>query len=321
MRHGVAREMTDAPGRILITGARGFVGTHLTTALAKAYPDCSLLTPTIDLRESDEADKAIRESSPDVCVHLAAVSSITEAQQDEENAWRVNLHGSLRIGHAILRHVPKCQLLFISTAEAYGASFRAGAQLDEAAPLAPMNVYSATKAAADLALGAIAAQHGLRLVRLRPFNHTGPGQSPQFVVAAFARQIARIAAGMQDPLLQVGNLDTWRDFLDVRDVCAAYVACIARRDELPADTILNLASGETRRIGDVLAELQALAGIKVELSIDPSRVRATDLRIACGNAGRAASLFGWRPVIPWAQTLRDVIDDWRGRIIGEAGKS
>jgi nucleoside-diphosphate-sugar epimerase len=313
--------MTDAPGRILITGASGFVGAHLTTALAKAYPDCSLMTPAIDLRGSDAADKVIGESSPDVCVHLAAVSSITEAQQDEENAWQVNLLGSLRIARAILRHVPTCQLLFISTAEAYGASFRAGAQLDEAALLAPMNVYSATKAAADLALGGMAAQHGLRLVRLRPFNHTGPGQSPQFVVAAFARQIARIAAGMQAPQLQVGNLDTWRDFLDVRDVCAGYIACIAKRDELPADTILNLASGETRRIGDVLNELQALAGIKVELSVDPSRVRATDLRIACGNSGRAASLLGWRPAIPWTQTLRDVLDDWRGRIIGEAGES
>src|SRR6185437_13750265 len=106
----------------------------------------------------------------------------------------------------------------------------------ERVSLAPINAYGATKAAADLALGSMA-EHGLRCVRLRPFNHTGPGQSEQFVVAAFARQIARIAAGLQPPLLEVGNIDTRRDFLDVRDVCSAYAACIERAATLAPGTI------------------------------------------------------------------------------------
>jgi len=216
------------------------------------------------------------------------------------------------------RHAPDCRMLFVSSADAYGDSFRAGVQLDEGVPLSPQNVYAETKAVADLALGGMAAQ-GLRVVRLRPFNHTGPGQSPQFVVAAFAHQIARIAAGVQAPVIQVGNLETWRDFLDVRDVCAAYVACVARSDSLAPGTILNLASGQARRVGDVLADLAALAGIEIEIKVDPSRVRATDIRIACGNAARARELLGWKPVIPWEQTLRDVLEECRARIGTKSG--
>jgi GDP-4-dehydro-6-deoxy-D-mannose reductase len=313
--------MTGTPSRILLTGASGFVGRHLTTALAATYPDNDLLTPKIDLRDSEMVETLVRDTSPDVCIHLAAVSSIAQARLDEDQAWQVNLHGSLRLARAILRYAPECQMLFASSSDAYGASFGAGVPLDEETPLAPMNVYGATKAAADLALGGLAAQDGLRLVRLRPFNHTGAGQSPQFVVPAFARQIARIAAGLQVPFIQVGNLDTWRDFLDVRDVCAAYIACISRRETLPPNTILNLATGKTRRIGDTLMELQALAGIQLKVCVDATRVRATDLRVACGNAARAEALLDWRPTIPWSHTLRDVLDDWRVRAIAEANET
>ena len=154
-------------------------------------------------------------------------------------------------------------MLFISSADAYGGASPSGASIHEAAPLAPSNLYAATKAAADLALGSMIGQ-GLRLVRLRPFNHTGPGQSANLVIPAFARQVARISAGRQAPLLEVGNLDPWRDFLDVRDVCAAYLACIERRDTLAPGSIINIGSGLARRIGDVLAEL-------MELGVSPPR--------------------------------------------------
>jgi len=311
--------MATGPRTILVTGASGFVGRHLMPALAAAYPDAALLTPTIDVRNAGEVDAAVRASPPDVAIHLAAVSAIAEAQQAPDRAWQVNLHGTMHLAWALSRHAPDCQMLFVSSADAYGDSFRGGLQLDESAPLSPQNVYAETKAVADLALGGMAAQ-GLRVVRLRPFNHTGPGQSPQFVVVAFAQQIARISAGIQAPVIQVGNLETWRDFLDVRDVCAAYVACIARRDSLAPGTILNLASGQPRRVGDVLADLAALAGIEIEVKVDPARVRATDIRLACGNAAQARELLGWKPVIPWEQTLREVLDECRARIQAESAQ-
>ena len=305
--------MTVAPRTILVTGATGFVGRHLIPVLAAAYPDAVLLTPTIDMRNVAEVNAVVRAGRPDVSIHLAAVSAVAAAQQAPDLAWQVNLHGTMHLAWALSQHAPNCQMLFVSSADAYGASFRAGLKLGEGAPLAPMNAYAETKAVADLALGGMAAQ-GLRVVRLRPFNHTGPGQSPQFVVAAFARQLALIAAGLQAPVIQVGNLETWRDFLDVRDVCTAYVACIAKRDSLAPGTIFNLASGQARRIGDVLADLAALAGVEIEIKVDASRVRDTDIRTACGDAARARELLGWMPVISWERTLQDVLDDHRARI-------
>jgi GDP-4-dehydro-6-deoxy-D-mannose reductase len=308
------------PRRILITGAAGFVGRHLTASLVAAYPDTALFTPAVDVRDAKAVADAVRQAAPEACFHLAAVSSIRAAQEDEDEAWEVNLHGTLRVARAILRHAPGCQMLFTSTADAYGGSFRGGTPVDEDTPLAPMSVYSATKAAADLAIGSMAGQ-GLRCVRIRPFNHTGPGQTAQFVVPTFARQIARIEAGLQPPLIQVGNVDTWRDFLDVRDVCAGYLACIAMGDRLASGSILNLASGTARRIGDILSDLQALAGITLEVRADPARVRDRDVPMACGSSRRARELLGWAPITPWAQTLQNVLDDWRVRIRSETKES
>ena len=300
-----------------VTGASGFVGKHLMPALAAAFPDAALVTPSLDIQDPTQVEHAVRTASPDVCVHLAAVSAIAAARQDPDHAWRVNFRGTMNLAWALSWHAPSCQMLFASSADAYGASFKVDRPLDETAPLAPMNVYGHTKAAADFALGGMVAQ-GLRVVRLRAFNHTGPGQSADFVVPAFARQIARIAAGLQPPILEVGNLETRRDFLDVRDVCAAYIACIAKRDRLAPGTILNVASGHARRVGDILTDLAALAGVNPDIQVDPSRVRATDIRLASGDPAQAHAQLGWTPVIPWAQTLRDVLDDWRARVAAGA---
>ncbi len=310
---GCAPDMTPAPGRILLTGANGFVGLHLSHALATAYPSAGLLVPPVDVCDATEVDAVIAAGRPDVCIHLAAISTVAAAAREEDLAWQVNLHGTLHLARAILRHAPACQMLFVSSADAYGGSARGDTSIDEDAPLAPANVYAATKAAADLALGSMA-NRGLRVGRLRPFTHTGSGQSEDFVVPAFARQIARVAAGLQPPILEVGNLDTWRDFLDVRDVCAAYISCIERRDALAPGTILNLGSGQARRIGDVLEALLVLAGVTAEVRAEQSRVRGADVRRPSANAARARELLGWMPAIPWERTLRDVLDDWRARV-------
>jgi nucleoside-diphosphate-sugar epimerase len=284
--------------------------------VASAFPGTALLTPTFDVCNAAEVTNAVRDAAPDACIHLAAISTNALAAPDEDRAWAVNLHGTLRLARAIRCHAPGCQLVFASSADAYGASFRQGVKLDESAPLAPLNLYAATKAAADLALGAMVEQ-GFPVVRLRPFNHTGAGQTSGLVVAAFARQLARIEAGLQDPVINVGNLDPSRDFLDVRDVCAAYVACVARRDVIEPGAIFNLASGEPRRIGDILDELKALANVLTETRVDLARTRATDVPVAYGDATRARDVLGWTPGTPWRQTLTDVLEDWRQRIATE----
>jgi GDP-4-dehydro-6-deoxy-D-mannose reductase len=158
------------------------------------------------------------------------------------------------------------------------------------------------------------AAEGLRAVRLRAFNHTGPGQSNAFVVAAFAEQIARIAAGKQEPVMRVGALAPERDFLDVRDVCAAYVACIEKAETLAPGVIFNIASGMPRRVGDVLSDMLALARISPEVETASERLRPTDIACAVGDASRARGVLGWAPVIPWEQTLRDTLQYWQRRV-------
>jgi nucleoside-diphosphate-sugar epimerase len=303
--------------RILVTGAAGFVGRHLLPILAAGLPDAEILASDFDLTDPDAVIVGVRAARPDGCVHLAAISAIPAARADPEAAWAVNLRGTLNLARAILAEAPRCVMVFASTADAYGASFRAGLPLDETAPLAPMNAYGATKAAADLALGAMAASDGLRLVRARPFNHTGPGQTAEFAIPAFARQIARIAAGFQPPVLRVGALDAKRDFLDVRDVCDAYLRCLTQADDLPAGAIVNIASGVPRRIGDVLDDLLRLAGVAAEIETDPARLRPADIPSAVGDPGLARKLLGWTPHVHWQTTLRDVIEDWRARVAAE----
>jgi GDP-4-dehydro-6-deoxy-D-mannose reductase len=178
-----------------------------------------------------------------------------------------------------------------------------------------MNSYAATKAATDLALGAMV-NEALRVTRLRLFNHTGPGQTDAFVVPAFARQIARIAAGQQEPPLRVGGLDSLRDFLDVRDVCNAYVACLRRGADLPPGLILNIASGVPRRIGDILQDLMSLAGADFAVATDAGRLRGPEIVSASGDAAQARQLLDWAPAVPWRQTLADVLADWRDRVAG-----
>ncbi len=283
--------------------------------MAARWPDAKVHAASFEITDHDAVEGTILSTRPDVCLHLAAVAAIRDARNEPERAWSVNLEGTLRLARAVRRHAPRCLFLFAGSADSYGGSFQTVSPVTEDTPLAPRNTYAATKAAADLALGAMAAADGLRLVRFRPFNHTGPGQRADFVVAAFARQLALIEAGRQEPVIRVGNLAPERDFLDVRDVVRAYAdAADPERVEASPDLVFNLASGTPRRIGDVLSDLIAASRLAVAVSTDETRTRADDIPRALGSATAAASRLDWSPRIPWATTLADVLADWRERI-------
>ena len=298
-------------GPVLITGASGFVGRHVIAALGAASPATQVISSSTDITDRTALRALIERTKPVACLHLAAIAAIGVARNAPDRAWAVNLHGTLNLAGAITEHAPSCRLIFVSSADIYGGSFRAGEALTEHAVLHPLNTYAATKAAADLALGAMAAEN-LSVLRLRAFNHTGPGQSDHFAIPAFARQIALAEAGLAPPAIRVGALTPERDFLDVRDIARAYAAALAT--PLPSGTILNIASSTPRKIGDALDALLSLAKIKIQVEQDPSRLRPVDIPRAIGDATQARKLLNWHPVIPWHQTLEDTLNDWRERV-------
>jgi GDP-4-dehydro-6-deoxy-D-mannose reductase len=300
---------------ILVTGAAGFVGGHLLPALRAAFAGAPIVgtglagdaDEILDITDRAAAARLLARLQPDFCIHLAGISAIGAAKADPGLAWDVNFHGTLNIAGGILAGAPACRMIFISSSECYGGSFRPGLRLDESAPLAPMNLYAATKAAAEMALCALAAD-GLRLLRLRPFNHTGPGQREDFVVPAFAGQIARIEAGQAPPEIAVGALTPERDFLDIRDICAAYVASVAHFDSLPNNQVLNLCSGRAVTIGDVLGRLLALSRCPITVRQDPGRLRPVEIARATGDPARALAALNWQPRCSLDQTLRSVLE-------------
>jgi GDP-4-dehydro-6-deoxy-D-mannose reductase len=320
--------VADPLARLVITGAHGFVGRHLLPALRAAFPAAVLIAAirpqdrepaapaadeivSFDLADTASIDATIAAARPDGLVHLAAQASVAASFADPLGSWRTNVLGTVALAEAVLRHAPSCRFLLASSAEVYGLSFRPSAPLDETAALAPANPYAASKAACDIAIGEIVLR-GLDAVRLRAFSHTGAGQSDGFVVAAFARQVAAIEAGLQPAVLRVGALDRWRDFLDVRDVCAAYVAAL--RAPAAAGAIYNIASGTPRRIGDILDALLARSTASPRIEIEPARLRPTDVERVVGIAGLARDALGWTPSISWTSTLDAVLADWRARV-------
>src|SRR5664280_2304283 len=315
--------------RVLVTGALGFVGPYLIETLRRLYESNieiiatakesgqhALLGPVMALDVTDRAalEAAIRGVNPTHVMHLAGIAAPTAANADPEEAWRVHLHGTLDLARVILQRAPDCWLIHVGSGMVYGESAKAGRALDENALLAPLDEYSATKAAADLALGPLI-RSGLKCIRLRPFNHTGPGQSEAFVIPAYAVQIARIEAQLAPPVIRVGNLDAQRDFLDVRDVANAYALVMRNLERLESGTVLNIASGIPRRISDILASLIARSRIEISVEQDPMRQRPGDLPILVGDASRARRLLHWKSEYSFEETLSALLDDCRARAI------
>lgn len=318
----------SGPSTILVTGANGFVARHTLHALRQVFPMARLVgtvqregTPSpgadmsivLDLTNPTSSDAAILAIQPDAVLHLAAQAAVPASYADPAATWRVNLMGTLALADAVMRHAPSALFIQASTAEVYGLSFRSGKALTEDAPFAPANPYAASKAAADIALGEMALR-GLRVLRIRPFNQVGPGQTEAFVVPAFARQVARIKAGLQEPVIHTGALDRWRDMLDVRDVGAGYAAAILHGAEITPGTAINLASGQPRRVGDILEQLIRQAGVKVRIETDPGRLRQTDVETTQGDSSRAAQLLFWTAKVPWDLTIAEVLQDWELRV-------
>lgn len=314
--------------KILLTGANGFVGQTLSKLIDRQLytvthainPDSCYSGTTqtdhvikLDIRIEADVITAIQQVQPDVVIHLAAISHVPTSFSKPVLTWQSNVLGTLNILEALHKHAPQAFFLFVSSSEVYGDTFKSNQALTEDSPCLPMNPYAASKLAAELACQQYFKQ-GMQGVIARPFNHIGPGQSEAFVTAAFAKQIAAIERGLQAPTLQVGNLSASRDFLDVRDVCKAYLALIDLHNRPLEQRIFNIASGTACSIQDVLDTLLSLSNVSIEVALDPQRLRPSDIPFAVGNSQHLRSLTNWAPQYKLATALESLLNDWRQRI-------
>jgi len=315
--------------RVLVTGIAGFAGPVVAAALREAghevhglvrdagpWPRLAglLLAPGAlhrgDLAEGRFPD-LVRDLAPDAVVHLAALSFAPAAERDPAGAYRTNLGGTLAVLAAARAHAPRARVLIVTSSDVYGDVRAEELPVVEETPLRPVSVYGASKAAADIAAAKWGGAYGLDVVRARPFNHTGPGQDAAFVCSALARQLALIEAAKQDPVVRVGNADPVRDFSDVHDIAAGYVALLERGRTGEA---YNLCSGDGVSIAEVIALLRTHARVPVRVHSDPALRRAHDVPRIVGSHATATEHTGWRPARQLSATLRDLLEDWRARI-------
>lgn len=311
--------------RILVTGASGFVGKHLTKQLKQTLPHAEIHGTTLipepdveevryhplDLCQSLQVDTLLRELQPEQIYHLAGQASIDLSFKDPWGTFEANVQGTLHLLNACRHLAYAPRILVITSAEIYGKIRPQDLPLTEETPLRPANPYSVSKVSQDLLAQQFFFTYDLPIVRARPFNHLGAGQSEHFVATAFAMQIARIEAGLQSPIIRVGNLNSSRDFTNVRDIVRAYTLLMQQGEVGQA---YNIASGKTHTIQALLDTLLSFCAKKIDVQVDPSRLRPSDVPIISVNCERLHATTGWQPQISFEDTLREVLEDCRQRV-------
>jgi GDP-4-dehydro-6-deoxy-D-mannose reductase len=292
--------------RALVTGATGFAGRHL-VAGDDVVP--ASRAAGVDLLDPARARAAVAGARPDVVYDLAALAHVGSSWEDPSGYLAGNLALALNVLEAIRAEAPEATVVAVGSGEVYGPP--ATLPVTEDAPLRPQNPYAVSKASADLLAGFYADAHGLRVIRVRAFNHAGPGQEPSYAIASFARQAAAAAEAGEDPIrIVTGNPDTRRDYTDVRDVVRAY-RLLAERGE---PGVFNVCSGRAASARELLAALARGAGAGLEHEIHPGLVRAHEVMEVRGSPERLRAATGWEPEIPLERTLADTVAWWREQL-------
>jgi GDP-4-dehydro-6-deoxy-D-mannose reductase len=293
--------------RTFVTGASGFVGTWLTRHLEACGDTVYPLRDEFDIADEAAVAREAAIAAPQVIYHLAGLADVSRSWEIPAETFRVNALGTVVLLEVARKLVPAPRVILVSSAEVYGIAD--SAPVTETAPLRPVTPYAASKVAAEYAGLQAFLGHGLEVVRVRPFNHVGPGQAGSFVVAALAARVVEAERAGADEI-RVGDLTPARDFTDVRDVVRAYR--LLAEAGVPGD-VYNVCSGVAVPIATVLAEIVALARRPVTPAADAALLRPVDLPVLVGDAGRLAALTGWRPEIPLHDTLVDVLAAARER--------
>ena len=296
--------------RALVTGSLGFAGTHLAAHLRASGDEViGVDRDDEDLTEPDAAGRVMRAHEPEVVYHLAGAADVARSWRDPVGTWEANASATLYLLEAARAHGVR-RVLVVSSADVYGTVSEEELPLDEQSPERPASPYAASKLAAEQLARQAWLGHGLETIRVRAFNHIGPGQSPSFVAPALAGAIARNEVTGETEI-PTGNLSARRDFTDVRDVARAYRSLMERGE---AGDLYCVCSGEDIAIQDLADRLLALTDSPMELVTDPSRHRPVDIPVLRGDNAKLRATTGWAPEHSIDDTLRDLLEESRTRV-------
>jgi GDP-4-dehydro-6-deoxy-D-mannose reductase len=314
--------------RALITGISGFVGSHLAEYLlaetdwpvaGTIFGDASSINHLqsqlslypAELSDLDTVIRILEQAQPDYIFHLAAQPLTSLSWRDPWATLANNIHAQLNILEAIVWLKSTARVLVVGSSEEYGLVKPEELPVTEDTPLRPLNPYAVSKITQDFLGLQYHLARGVAVVRVRPFHHIGPRQRPGFVAPDMAQQVADVEAGVRPPVVSVGNLDVWRDFSDVRDVVRAYHLALTLGEP---GAVYNVGSGQAHSIREMVEGLIALTGKPIEIHTDPQRARPSDVPRLVADVSRLRQHTGWEPRIPFEQSLRDVLDEWRARV-------
>ncbi|MGH9529442.1 MAG: GDP-mannose 4,6-dehydratase [Terriglobales bacterium] len=302
---------------ILITGGTGFVGNYLVQLLTQRGHSIAIISSGIvsqeepgvqyyeaDVRDRDRVQGIVKEVNPAQVYHLAGVTAVDASWANPRMTYEVNFWGACNAFEAAMRLASPPIILNVSTSQVYAQSTE---KLSESSPLAPDNPYSTSKAMAELLRIEFKNCSAGGIVTARPFNHSGPGQTPNFVLPSMAKQFAEIELGLRPPKLILGNTRVKRDFTDVRDVVEAYALLL---DQGRVGETYNVCSGTSVRLSEIIKMFEAASGTEVEVEVDVSKIRPNETVDICGDPGKISEI-GWSPKIPLQKTIADLLDYWR----------
>ena len=312
----------------LITGITGFAGSHLAELLMKEgvevhgiirwrskTDNIEHIQNKIHLHEADLLDahslyKVIDETEPEYIFHLAAQSYVQTSWSSPSNTLEINIIGSVNIFEAVRKSGLPISIQIACSSEEYGRVHPSELPIKEDNPLRPLSPYAVSKLAMDYLGYQYWESYGLRIIRTRGFNHTGPRRGDVFSESTFARQIAEIEKGKKKPVVLVGNLNARRDYTDVRDMVRAYYLAVQK---CQSGQVYNIATGKSWQIGRVLELLLSKSKAKIKIVQDKTRLRPSDVEVLIGDASKFRKETGWQPVIPFEKTMEDLLNYWRER--------
>ncbi len=318
--------------RVLITGVTGFAGSHLAEYVLREHPEVDVFgimrwrsrTENIrdieskvqliecDLRDLSSVQQLIERVKPDRIFHLAAQSFVPSSWNAPAESLTTNILGQLNLFESVRAADIDPWIQIACSSEEYGLVHEDELPIKETNPLRPLSPYAVSKVGQDYLGYQYCQSFGMKVVRTRGFNHDGPRRGDVFVSSNFAKQLVMIEKGKSPPVIRVGNLEARRDFTDVRDIVRAY--WLALDDNCEPGEAYNICSGTDYCIKDVLDQLIEMSGQKVEVQEDPERLRPSDVPVLLGDASKFHAATGWKPEIPYEQTLQDMIDYWRAEI-------